>query len=28
VPALRDARLSDPTLASFLARVVADSSRG
>jgi len=28
VPALRDARLSDPTLATFLARVVADSSRG
>jgi len=28
VPALRDARLSDPTLARFLARVVADSSRG
>jgi len=28
VPALRDARLSDPTLASFLARVVADSARG
>jgi len=27
VPALRDARLSDPTLASFLARVVSDSSQ-
>ena len=27
VPALRDARLSDPALATFLARVVADSTR-
>ena len=28
VPALRDARLSDPALAPFLARVVDDSGRG
>jgi GntR family transcriptional repressor for pyruvate dehydrogenase complex len=27
VPALRDARLSDPALSAFLARVVADSTR-